>query len=397
MEFTSETRKKLSRWIIGIITTCILIHLGLQNLGIVVDAASDFFSLFTPMIVGGAIALIINVPMRFLEEKLWPEGKAANAYRRPIAYGVSLVLICGIFMGIVSLVIPELAGAIGVIAESMIGFLNRLSKMSAAEIKELPFGTYLLNVDWEQLQLTLQTWIKNQGGNIVNTVIGSISTLFGEIYNFFLAFIFSIYLLFSKETLSAQLCRLVRAWLPKTHGEWLIHGTAVLGDNFSNFISGQTLEAVILGTLCMVGMWLLKIPYAPMVGAMVGVTALIPVVGAFIGMFGGAFMILTVDPMKAVVFIVFLLILQQLEGNLIYPKVMGSKVNLPAMWILAAVTVGGNVAGAVGMLLAVPIASTAYILLREGTEYRERKMAGESPAPIPAEPADTETDPSGES
>ncbi len=376
MEFTPETRKRLTRWVIGVITSCILIYLGLRNLGIVADAVVALISIFMPLIIGGVIALIINVPMGFFEKKMWPNScnKTLVNYRRPAAYLVSLLLICGIFVGVTSLVIPELAGAIGVIGESAIAFLNRLSKMSADEIAEMPLGRYLLDVDWDKLLTTMQSWLKNQSGNIINSVIGSVSTLFGEIYNFFLSFIFSIYLLFQKEVLAAQICRLVRAWIPKTPGEWLIHCCAVLGENLRNFISGQTLEAVILGTLCMIGMWILQIPYAPMVGAMVGVTALIPVVGAFIGIFAGAFMILTVDPVKTVIFIVFLLVLQQLEGNLIYPKVMGSRVNLPAMWILAAVTVGGNVARAVGMLLAVPLASTAYILLREGTEYREQKQ-----------------------
>ncbi len=380
MDFTPENKKKLTRWILGIITACILIYLGVQNLGMVAGALSAGIGLFMPMIVGGAIALIMNVPMVYFEGKFWPKATKAAAvkWRRPAAYLVSLVLICGVVAGLISLVIPELVGAISLIGKSVFDFLTELSKMSAEEIGELPFGKYLLQVDWDALLASVQAWLKNQGGSILNTVIDSVSTLVGDIYDFFLSFIFSIYLLFGKETLSAQLKRLARAWLPNTTAEWLIHGTTVLGENFASFISGQTLEAVILGVLCMVGMWILKIPYAPMVGALVGVTALIPVVGAFIGTFVGAFMILTVEPVKALVFVVFLLILQQLEGNLIYPRVMGSKVNLPAMWILAAVTVGGSLAGAVGMLLAVPLASSAYILLREATERREKKCC---PAP----------------
>ncbi len=384
MEFTSENRKKLTRWVVGVAAVCILIYLGVQNPGVVAGALTSFIGLFMPMIIGGVIAVIINVPMRYFEEKLGKctKFKILTAYRRPAAYLISLLLICGIVVGLVSLVIPELVGAVTVIVKSVMAYLNELNQMSAEEIAQLPFGKYLLEVDWNALLATLQSWLKNQGGNILNTVIGSVSTLVGNIYNFFLSFIFSIYLLFGKEKLSAQVKRLMRAWLSKPVAEWLIHSTTVLGENFRNFISGQTLEAVILGVLCMVGMWILRIPYAPMVGALVGVTALIPVVGAFIGTFVGAFMILTVEPVKALVFVAFLLILQQIEGNLIYPKVMGSKVNLPAMWILAAVTVGGNLAGAVGMLLAVPIASSAYILLREATEHREAQKAEPAPAAV---------------
>ncbi len=344
MVFTPETRKKLSHWLVGIASACILIFLGVQNIGIVADAAVWIFQLFLPLVIGGAIALILNVPMRYFERKLWPNSKKnwAVKFRRPAAYLISLIMIIGILVGIVWLVIPELTAAIKLIAQSVVDFVNDLNQMEKAEIAELPFGKYLLEVDWNSLLQTLQGWLKNQSGSIVNSVVGSVSALVSGVYNFFMSFIFSIYLLFGKEKLGAQVCRLVRAWFPKPIGEWMIHASSVLSENFRNFISGQTLEAVILGILCMIGMWILQIPYAPMVGALVGVTALIPVVGGFIGAAVGAFMILTVAPVKAVIFIAFLLILQQLEGNLIYPKVMGSRVNLPAMWILAAVTVGGN-------------------------------------------------------
>ncbi len=394
MEFTNETKKKITRWLIGVITACIFIYLGVQNLGIVADAAIYVLTLFMPLIVGGAIALVLNVPMAFFEKKLWPNAKKpiAEKARRPVAYVISLVLIFGAFIGVIYLVIPEFVAAIAMIVKSAMDFLTALNQMSAEEIKELPFGKYLLEVDWDALVNTLQNWLKNQSGAIVNTVVGSVSTFIGDVYDFIMSFIFSIYLLFSKESLSAQVKRLTRAWLPKPAAEWLIHGTTVLGVNLGNFISAQTLEAVILGVLCMLGMWILQIPYAPMVGALVGVTALIPVVGAFIGTFVGAFMILTVSPVKAVVFVAFLLILQQLEGNLIYPKVMGSKVNLPSIWILAAVTVGGSMAGAVGMLLSVPLASTAYTLLREATEYREAKLKTDDPVEETPEVEETITE-----
>lgn len=167
--------------------------------------------------------------------------------------------------------------------------------------------------------------------------------------------------------------RLIHAWLPKKTGISLIHIVSVCNVSFRNFIAGQATEAIILGTLCTIGMLILRLPYAPMVGALIGVTALIPIVGAYIGAITGAFLILTVSPLKAFVFIIFLIILQQIEGNLIYPRVVGSRVNLPAMWVLAAVTVGGNLSGPVGMLLGVPAASAVYELLKEATSKRELK------------------------
>lgn len=376
MEFTPEARKKTAKWIIGIAAVCILIYLGVRNIGVVAGAVSWAGELIMPLILGFAFALILNVPMRFFESHMWSKTKKPflKKIRRPLAFIISLVLIAGILVGIVWLVIPELVSAVKIIVQSVIDFIGKLNSMDEAQLAELPFGSLLLNTDWGKLLESLQNWLKTQSGSIMNTAVGTIGSLFGGIFDFFVSFVFSIYILFGKEKLKGQVCRLVRAWLPEEFGNWSIHAARVAGDNMRNFISGQTLEAVILGSLCMVGMLILGIPYAPMVGALVGVTALIPVVGGFIGAIVGAFMILTVSPVKALIFIVFLLILQQLEGNLIYPKVMGSRVNLPAMWILAAVTIGGGIAGPVGMLLAVPVASTVYILVREATEEREKRL-----------------------
>lgn len=376
MDFTPEKRKVIARWLIGIAAACILIFLGIQNVGVVANAVSWVTGLIMPLILGFAFALILNVPMRFFESCLWPKTKKKFLckLRRPLSFIISLVLIIGILAGVVWLVIPELVDAVKLIVQSVIDFVNKLSAISEAELAELPLGSVLINTDWDKLLDTLQTWLKNQSGTIVNTAVGTIGSLVGGIFNFFISFVFAIYILFSKDKLKAQAKRMIRVWLPKNFGEWSIHAASVASMNFRNFISGQSLEAVILGVLCMIGMWIFGFPYAPMVGALVGVTALIPVVGGFIGAGVGAFMILTVDPIKAVLFLVYIIVLQQLEGNLIYPRVMGSRVNLPGMWILAAVTVSGGIAGPVGMLLSVPIASTIYVLVREATDKREKTL-----------------------
>ena len=374
MEFTPEKRKRLTRWLIGIATACILIFLGVQNIGVVANAVSWVAGLIMPLILGFAFALILNVPMRFFESHIWSKtkNKILQNLRRPLSFVISLLLIIGILVGVVWLVIPELIEAIKVIVQGAIELINKFSAMSKQDLAELPFGSLLLNTDWDKLLETMQTWLKDQSGTIVNTAVGTISSLVGGIFDFFISFVFAVYILFSKDKLKAQAKRLVRVWLPRNFGEWAIHAASIINQNFRNFISGQSLEAVILGVLCMLGMWIFGFPYAPMIGALVGVTALIPVVGGFIGAGVGAFMMLTVDPIKALLFLVFIIVLQQLEGNLIYPRVMGSRVNLPGMWIFAAVAVGGGVAGPVGMLLSVPIASTVYVLVREATEKREK-------------------------
>ena len=376
MEFTTEKRKKLAKWLIGVVSACILIFLGVQNIGVVADAVSWVLGLIMPLLIGLAFALVLNVPMRFFEAHLWSKTKKKGfqKLRRSLSFLISLVLILGVLAGVVWLVIPELADAVKVIVLSVIDYVDQLSAMSRDELSALPFGNVLVNTDWNKLVETLESWLKNQSGSIVNTAVGTLGSLVGGVFDFFVSFIFAIYILFSKEKLKTQIKRMIRVWLPKHIGDWSIHAVSVLKHNFHNFISGQSLEAVILGVLCMIGMWIFGFPYAPMIGALVGVTALILVVGGFIGAGVGAFMILTVDPLKAVLFLVFIIVLQQLEGNLIYPRVMGSRVNLPGMWILAAVTVGGGIAGPIGMLLSVPIASTAYVLIKEATDQRENRL-----------------------
>ena len=239
-----------------------------------------------------------------------------------------------------------------------------------------PVGQYFakLDIDWLGLKTQMEEWFKSQSGTFVNQAVGAASSFAGSLVTFFIGLVFAIYILSGKEKLKQQVCRLIHVWLPEKFGETLIHVSSVCSKTFRLFIAGQATEAIILGTLCMIGMAILRIPYAPMVGALVGVTALIPVVGAFVGTIVGAIMILTVDPFKAVVFVIFLLILQQIEGNMIYPKVVGSKIKLPAIWVLAAVTIGGNLGGPIGMLLGVPAASAAYALIKEATAKRENKL-----------------------
>ena len=377
MDLTPKKRKRLTYWVIGVAAVCIAIIFGLNNIDMVRETFSWIIGLIMPLIIGLIIALIINVPMRFFEKILFSKStKLKNPkIKTVISFIVSLILILGILAGVVWLVIPELVDAVAVIVDGALEFIDRISGMTKEEIAQLPLGKLLLDIDWDKTLSTLQNWIKSQGGEIVDTAVGTVSSVATGIYDFFIAIVFAVYIIFNKATLKRQVVRLVRVWVPENIADFTIHATKILGKNFRNFVSGQSLEAVILGVLCMIGMLILRIPYAPMVGALVGVTAIIPVVGGFIGAGVGAFMILTVSPVKAVIFLIFILVLQQIEGNVIYPKVMGSSVSLPSMWILAAVTIGGGIAGAVGMLLAVPVASTIYTLVGEATNKRENKNA----------------------
>ncbi|MBR3869612.1 MAG: AI-2E family transporter [Clostridia bacterium] len=390
MDLNSENGKKLAKWIIGIATVCILIYLGVQNIDYLGAAVSWGIKLVMPLLLGIFFALILDVPVCFFERHLFKKSKKEllKKLKRPLSMVLALVLIIGVFAGIVGLVIPELINAVKIIIQGAVELFGKIGDSEAeALISKLPFGEMLYNnilvnynIDWDKIGSTLQTWITEQGGNIMNTAVGTVSTLVSAVANFIIALIFAIYILVSKEKLAKQAERLIRAWIPEKIGKPMLHTVSVGLGIFRNFVSGQTLEALILGTLCIIGMLILRIPYAPMVGALIGVTAFIPVVGAFVGIAVGAFMILTVSPAKALVFVIYLLILQQIEGNIIYPKVMGDKINLPAIWVLAAVTIGGGIAGPFGMLLGVPVTSTIYVLLREETEKREKKLAEKAEA-----------------
>lgn len=377
MKTVFENKKKLAAWIIGIVAVCILLFLGVRHIDAVADAFSWCVKIVMPLLIGCAIAIIINVPMGFLETHLWAKSKKPFLVklRRAVAFVLSLVLILGIFAGIIVIILPTLVDTVSVIIQSAIKIVDRINSISEEEIKELPFGQLILDIDWSHMLETMETWLKTQAKIIVNKLFGTVTSLLGVIIDLFVSVVFAVYLLFSKEKLKAQAKKIIAAWIPKKPGDWIVHAASVASENFRNFIVGQSLEAVVLGLLCLIGMLIFDFPYAAMVSTLVGVTAMIPIIGAFIGGGVGAFMILTVDPIKALWFVVYIIALQQIEGNLIYPKVMGDRVKLPAMWILAAVTIGGGVAGPVGILVSVPILSTISVLFREATEKREQKLA----------------------
>jgi len=371
-----EKRKIISKWLVGIFTVCILIYLSAGHMNIIGNALSWLFNLVFPLFLGSIFALVLNVPMRPIEKKLFGKRENPPKCRRPLAILLSLLLVLGIFIGIAFLVIPELINAIGIVISNINNGMDQLAVMDKSiDWSQIPFGTELskIEVDWAQLKLQLQQWLATISNNVMNSAVSALSSIAGSIVDFFVALVFSIYLLSNKEKLKKQFIRLINVWLPKQFGNIFIHVSSVCGETFHHFITGQATEAIILGTLCTIGMLLLRLPYAPMIGSLVGVTAIVPYVGAYIGALVGAFMILSVNPFKALLFLIFLVVLQQVEGNVIYPRVVGAKINLPAMWVLAAITVGGNLAGPAGMLLGVPAASSLYALLREATNHREQK------------------------
>lgn len=375
MNFKFEPKKGMAKWLLGIIAAAIVIYLCLSHLDVVGNAFRWVYDLLFALILGFIFALILNVPMSFLERHFWQKTKKKLLIRmrRPVALILAIVLILGALTGVVMLIIPQLIEAVKIIIDTVTKTINELSHSDKEAVKNSIIVDYILKIDWTDVIKSMNGFITNEGKELMSGALGTVGSLFGGIFDFFVAIIFSVYILLSKEKLKAQACRLIKAWIPEGIGKWFIHASAVASNSFRNFVAGQTIEALILGVLCMLGMLILRIPYAPTIGALVGATALIPVVGAFLGGGVGAFMIVTKSPVKALIFVLFLVLLQQIEGNLIYPKMMGDRIKLPAIWVLAAVTVGGGLAGPVGMLFAVPAMSAAYVLIREETEKRELK------------------------
>lgn len=372
INITDKTKlRKITKWIIGVVTACILIYLAIRHLGMIAVGISWLVNITFPILLGIVMALVLNVPMRPIEKHLHIKKEKA---KRPVAIVLSLVLVLGMFTGIAFLVFPEIVDTIRLVAQIVMSGIDQAASWEQTiDFSKLPFGEYLqqIDIDWMQLKNNLEQWTISQRNVLLQQAAGAVSSVASGFMNFFIGLVFSIYVLANKEKLKRQTLRLIRVWFPQKFGSVLVHVASVCNRSFRNFIAGQAMEAVILGMLCTIGMLILRLPYAPMIGALVGVTALIPIVGAFIGTIVGAFLILTVSPFKAFIFVVFLIILQQLEGNLIYPKMMGARINLPAIWVFAAVTIGGNLAGPVGMLLGVPAASAAYELLKEATAKRE--------------------------
>lgn len=371
-----KTRKTLTQWAVGTVAACILIFLGVRYISAIAIAVEWLYNLVKPLLIGTLLAMILSVPLDFIEKHLFrkkPTPRKEKA-RRPVAILLSLIFVIGIFVGIAVLVIPEFIGAISIVVTSVTKGMEQLAALeSTADLSEIPFAAQLadLDIDWLTMKTQLENWIQQISTMILDTTANVLGSVASSLLDGVVAFVFSIYILANKETLARQISWLARVWLPNRFVGHMGHICTVSADIFRQFIVGQTTEAVILGSLCGIGMAILRIPYAPMVGALVGVTALIPYVGAFLATIVGAFMILTVNPFKALVFVIYLLALQQVEGNLIYPRVVGAKINLPAIWVLAAITVGGNLAGPFGMLLGVPAASAAYALLKEATNNRE--------------------------
>lgn len=321
-----------------------------------------------PLIIGCVIAFIINILMSFYERHYFPKSKNAFVLktRRVVCLSAAILTLFLIITLVITLIVPEFVNCIRLMLNMIPGAIDQtINYVESLNILPENIFDVLEGIDWKSRIGEIVNSVWTGVGNVMDVVIKTVSSIFSVCITVFAAIIFSIYLLIGKERVGSQCKRLFRHYMKPSWYEKLSHIALVICDSFHRYVVGQCLEALILGILCTVGMLIFRFPYATMIGALIAFTALIPVAGAYIGAIGGAFMILTVSPVKAILFIVYIVVLQQLENNLIYPRVVGSSIGLPGIWVMAAVTVGGGVMGVFGMLLGVPLAAAVYRLLQE--------------------------------
>lgn len=369
MELNQENIRKIKEIILftAVIIVC------LWKYETVLDILFFVLNILTPFILGGAIAFVLNVPMNFVQRHLFDEerikkSKVLQKMARPVSMILVLIAVFGIVAIIMFILIPQLGETFANLGRSIQAFIPQIQEWAARlfnDNKEIMDTVNNLEFDWNKIMDTGINFFKNGAGSVVNSTITAAKSIVSGLTTFFIAFVFAIYILLQKEKLGVQAKKVLFAFVRRGRAEATVEVLSLTYNTFSSFLTGQCVEAVILGSMFAVSMTILKLPYALLVGVLIAFTALIPIFGAFVGCGVGAFLIFMVDPMKVLIFVVLFLVLQQIEGNLIYPHVVGNSVGLPSIWVLAAVSIGGSLMGVVGMLIFIPIVSVVYALFRE--------------------------------
>lgn len=359
------TLDKKTIWkIIGIITAAAIIFAVFRNFTAVLGYLKGIASIFMPFVVGAAIAFVVNVPMRAIEKVLFPKSKKLQKARRPIALVLTLLAILAVVSVVVILVVPQLGETFKTLGSKIPAFMTKAEEYIEGIFKDYPqIQSTLagLSLDWGGIVSSISGWVQS---GVTSTIDVAASAVNGVV-SAFIGFVFAIYILLQKEKLGNQSRMVLYALVPEKIADRVLEIAAQASKTFSNFLSGQCLEAVILGCMFAVVMLILRMNYVALISVLIAFTALIPLVGAFIGCFIGAFLIFMDNPVQALVFVIVFLVIQQIEGNLIYPKVVGESVGLPAIWVLFVVTIGGKLMGVMGMLIMIPASSVIYALFRE--------------------------------
>ena len=377
MDLSKMSIKKIRELIVF---TALLV-VALWKFDVVLGVLKTIWDIIFPFVLGGAIAFLTNVPMSFLEKKIFENVKKKNKIVRKLKRPISLILTIVLVVGVIALVmfgvIPQLTRTMGTLVTSINDFIPQMQSW----IGEFFHNNQEIMNLVDQIEFYPDQAIKwgisllgNGAGNMMNTTMSAVGSIVSGVATFFIAFSFACYILFQKEKLHIQIRKVFFAFLPRQKADTFLKVCSLTYRTFANFLAGQCLEAVILGSMFVVTLSILRMPYALLIGILIAFTALIPIFGAFIGCAVGSFLIFMVNPQQAILFVIVFLVLQQIEGNLIYPHVVGESVGLPSIWVLAAVTIGGNLMGIVGMLVFIPLLSVLYTIFREFVYLRLKKQ-----------------------
>lgn len=373
-----DLNRSTVRQIMRLIAFTLILYWALQNYAYLGGFINASLRIIRPFIFGGIIAFILNVPMRAIERLLLPEtdrpqSKFIRKIRRPVGLILTLLLFFGVIALILTLVIPELINSVTLLAQNLPGFLDSLQKWVQGRLSGYPqianiVGAYTL--DWSAIGSAAVNWLQNSAGGVLTSTASWISLFITSLYSTFFSMIIAIFILAKKETLTRQFRHVMTAYLPEVWTNRILSLTNLFSRTFSSFISGQMTEASIMGVLFMVAMLIFGMPYAPLISVLAAVSDMVPVIGPFIGCVVGVFLIMVNNPVQALWFLILFLSLQQIEQNLIYPRVVGTSVGLPGLWVLVAVMVGGSLYGVLGIFLSIPIFSVFYTLIQESVRKR---------------------------
>ena len=353
--------------------------LAVINWSYLVQTVTMIWSVIFPLILGGMIAFVLNLLMTWIEKYLYPnaKNKYLKASRRPVAIILAILVVCLVIAATVVIVLPQLASAIMTLIEVVPETIENLTNWFNNQDALVPLVNDLANkanIDWNSIFTNVASGINNVASSLATTSVSVLTTSVGAVTNIFLGILFAIYILFSKEKLAKQVDRLLTVYVRDDIHQLIENVARVANETFSKFISGMVIEAIILGALVTAGLFILQVPYAAMLGVLQGVMALIPIIGAFLSGAVGVVILLALNPTYAVVYLIFVFFVQQLEGDLIYPRVVGDSIGLPSMWVLFAVTVGGGLMGIPGMLIGVPFLASIYKIIKIDVAYRERMI-----------------------
>lgn len=377
MDLSKMSIKKIRELIVF---TALLV-VALWKFDVVLGVLKTIWDIIFPFVLGGAIAFLTNVPMSFLEKKIFENVKKKNKIVRKLKRPISLILTIVLVVGVIALVmfgvIPQLTRTMGTLVTSINDFIPQMQSWIGEFFhnnQEIMNLVDQIEFDPDQAIKWGISLLGNGAGNMMNTTMSAVGSIVSGVATFFIAFSFACYILFQKEKLHIQIRKVFFAFLPRQKADTFLKVCSLTYRTFANFLAGQCLEAVILGSMFVVTLSILRMPYALLIGILIAFTALIPIFGAFIGCAVGSFLIFMVNPQLAILFVIVFLVLQQIEGNLIYPHVVGESVGLPSIWVLAAVTIGGNLMGIVGMLVFIPLLSVLYTIFREFVYLRLKKQ-----------------------